>query len=334
MRQAANLPKWAYRGMHYDSAGLSWAVRSLNPGIAEGLLCITFACTHVDIVDIMHTMTGYTKLFGSIVLSTIWREPNHIRIVWITMLALADKRGIVEGSVPGLADLCRVSVDECREGLEKLKAPDPDSRTKAEQGRRILEIEGGWQLVNHAKYRAKLNQDERREYLRVKKQESRVNKRRGLSTPSTQPEAAPEAEASTTTTHHDGRPGSLQAVLDRAAITGCPSAEAERFWHHYESSGWVDKNGNPVVNWQSKLAIWATDARARPLEQAHKGQPSQLSNVDKSIFSKEFDRVEARIKSIKDSYAEHQTCSKQDAERLSALRARRDELKKLLGMQV
>jgi len=147
----------------------------------------------------MHTMTGYTKLFGSIVLSTIWREPNHIRIVWITMLALADKRGIVEGSVPGLADLCRVSVGECREALEKLMAPDPDSRTKAEGGRRILEVEGGWQLVNHAKYRAKLNQDERKEYLRIKKQESRVNKRRELSTPSTQPEAAPEAEAGTST---------------------------------------------------------------------------------------------------------------------------------------
>jgi uncharacterized phage protein (TIGR02220 family) len=170
----------------------------------------------VDIVDNMHSMTGYTKLFGSIVLSTIWREPNHVRIVWITMLALADKRGIVEGSVPGLADLCRVSVDECREALAKLKAPDPDSRTKAEGGRRILEVEGGWQLVNHAKYRAKLNQDERTEYLRIKKQESRVNKRRELSTPSTQPEAAPEAKAGTGTL--SGKPDDSYHKDSRAVL--------------------------------------------------------------------------------------------------------------------
>ena len=52
--------------------------------------------------DIVFNMTGYTKLFGSIVDSTIWRESKETKIVWITMLAKANKEGIVEASLPGL----------------------------------------------------------------------------------------------------------------------------------------------------------------------------------------------------------------------------------------
>jgi hypothetical protein len=48
-------------------------------------------------------VTGYTKLFSSIVSSTLWREPAATKVVWITMLALADRHGEVEASIPGLA---------------------------------------------------------------------------------------------------------------------------------------------------------------------------------------------------------------------------------------
>lgn len=122
-------------------------------------------------------MTGYTKLFGSIVASTIWREPNEVRIVWITMLALANKSGIVEASVPGLADLSRVTVQQCRDAIDRLQSPDPDSRTPDHEGRRIQKVDGGWAVLNHAKYRAKMGVDERREYLRVKQAEHRASKK-------------------------------------------------------------------------------------------------------------------------------------------------------------
>lgn len=118
-------------------------------------------------------MTGYTKLFGSIVASTIWREPHTIRIVWITMLAMANKTGTVEASVPGLADLARVTLDECKEALEALMQPDEYSRTPGNEGRRIQPVDGGWLILNHAKYRAKMGADEKREYFRLKKQEQR-----------------------------------------------------------------------------------------------------------------------------------------------------------------
>jgi hypothetical protein len=97
--------------------------------------------------------SGYTKLFGSIVASTIWREDDKTRIVWITLLALSDKDGYVAGSIPGLADLARVSIAECEQALEKLQQPDKYSRSPEHDGRRIEAVEGGWFILNRVKYR-------------------------------------------------------------------------------------------------------------------------------------------------------------------------------------
>ncbi len=118
-------------------------------------------------------MAGYTKLFQTILASTIWEESDQTRIVWITLLAMADKHGIVEASVPGLATFARVSRAACDRAIKALSSPDPDSRSSTMQGRRIEAVPGGWRLVNHAKYRAKLNADERRDYLTVKQREYR-----------------------------------------------------------------------------------------------------------------------------------------------------------------
>ena len=112
-------------------------------------------------------MAGYTKLFSSIVASTIWRADDKTRLVWITMLAMADQFGIVEASVPGLADMARVTLEECQEALGELQSPDPYSRSSESEGRRIEPVDGGWKLINHGKYREKMGKDERREYQRL-----------------------------------------------------------------------------------------------------------------------------------------------------------------------
>lgn len=124
----------------------------------------------------MASMAGYTKLFSSIIASTIWRADDKTRIVWITMLAMADQFGIVEGSVPGLADMARVTVWECRAALDALQQPDEDSRSKEQDGRRIEPVDGGWRLINHGKYRDKMSIDERREYHRLYQRNYRKRK--------------------------------------------------------------------------------------------------------------------------------------------------------------
>lgn len=123
-------------------------------------------------------MAGYTKLFSSILASTVWRADNETRIVWITMLAMATRRGLVESSIPGLADFARVPIDACQRALANLSAPDEFSRTKDHDGRRIEAIDGGWRLLNHGKYRDLLSAEERKEYKKVKQREYRGKQRR------------------------------------------------------------------------------------------------------------------------------------------------------------
>ena len=106
---------------------------------------------------------AYVKLFQSLLDSTIWAEPDSTRIVWLTMLVIADKNGEVMSTVPGLAHRARVPIEACQSAIDKLSSPDRYSRSKLAEGRRIVAIEGGWELVNHADYRMKASkEDEKR----------------------------------------------------------------------------------------------------------------------------------------------------------------------------
>jgi hypothetical protein len=106
---------------------------------------------------------SYTKLFSHIVTSTIWREPKEVKILWITMLALSNKHGEVMASIPGLADMARLTLEETEIALQVLEAPDKYSRTPDHEGRRLFTIEGGWHIVNYRKHRRMASIDEQRE---------------------------------------------------------------------------------------------------------------------------------------------------------------------------
>lgn len=111
-------------------------------------------------------MSGFTKLSSDIVTSTIWLEDDSTLRIWIGLLALAGPDGFVPGSVPGLANVFRVTVPKMLDALATFKAPDPFSRTKDNEGRRIEEVDGGWVLLNHAKHREKKDPEIRRKQIR------------------------------------------------------------------------------------------------------------------------------------------------------------------------
>lgn len=108
-------------------------------------------------------MSSYTKLFNTILLSSIWSEPDHVRLVWITMLALKDRDGIIEASIPGLVTAAHVPLEKVQDAIRVLESKDEFSRSKKLDGRRIVPIDGGWQIVNHEEYRLKGSADEYRE---------------------------------------------------------------------------------------------------------------------------------------------------------------------------
>jgi len=104
-------------------------------------------------------MGGYAKLFADIVDSSIWTEPNPIRVVWITMLALADGDGYIRGSPGWLASKAHVTLEECTEALRRFQLPDPASRTPDHEGRRIEAVDDGWIVINYLVFRDRLSQD-------------------------------------------------------------------------------------------------------------------------------------------------------------------------------
>lgn len=95
----------------------------------------------------------YVKLFGSILDSSIWAEDHATVRVWITMLAMANEDGVVAASPSGLARRANVSPEECRKALGIFQQPDIESKSQEWGGRRIEPVDGGWLLLNYAKYR-------------------------------------------------------------------------------------------------------------------------------------------------------------------------------------
>lgn len=123
---------------------------------------------------------SFTKLWSSILDSSVWGQPPEIKVVWITMLAMAERDGYVGASVDGLARRSGVSIEWAQKALESFLAPDPMSRSQDFDGRRIEVAPRGWRILNWDKFRnqrdmlAKREQDaERQRRLRARHAVSR-----------------------------------------------------------------------------------------------------------------------------------------------------------------
>lgn len=121
----------------------------------------------------------YVKLFGTILSSSIWTEDPFTRLVFITMLVMADREGIVRASPSGLARFANVPLNECLRAIQILESPDPESRTSAHDGRRIEKIEGGWRVLNYEKYREIRTQEQMATAERVARHRAKTVTRNG-----------------------------------------------------------------------------------------------------------------------------------------------------------
>lgn len=124
----------------------------------------------------------YTKLFGKILDSSIWLEPDPIRIVWITLLAGMDEDGFAHFSaLQNLADRAKVSLKATQAAVDKFQAPDPDSGNPANEGRRIERVPGGWMILNASYYRELFSRAIKRERTRERVARFRSKSKDGLS---------------------------------------------------------------------------------------------------------------------------------------------------------
>ncbi len=151
---------------------------------------------------------GFVKIYGSILGSSVWGESLATRIVWITMLAMSDRNGLVQASCDGVARYANISEKSANEAISVLSSPDSRSKSKKFEGRRIKKVEGGYQILNYKRYRKlqtrKQKADaERQRRHRVTKRDVTVTSHNV--TPPSRPvapkaKAKAEAKAETTTT--------------------------------------------------------------------------------------------------------------------------------------
>lgn len=90
----------------------------------------------------------WTPIFRDILTSSVWANDSDTRIVWFTLLLLADPEGCVPCAIPGLALAAHVPLPAVRAAVERFLAPDPDSRSEGHEGRRLKVVERGFQILN------------------------------------------------------------------------------------------------------------------------------------------------------------------------------------------
>jgi len=112
----------------------------------------------------------------------------------------------------------------------------------------------------------------------------------------------------------------------QAAKIGLPEHEAEKFFCYYASNGWrVGKN--KMKQWRIALSGWK-------LRWEERRGGSAVSPTTRAILhQKELDEVLSKMQSIRSTYSGHQNWTEEDKAKWYKLKGRRDELKKLLGIQ-
>jgi len=95
------------------------------------------------------------------------------------MLAMADRKGRVFGSIPGLANRARISLESAEDSINRFLSPDKYSRTENNEGRRIEKIKGGWRLLNYQAYREMQDEETVKETKRLWAEKNRAKIKQG-----------------------------------------------------------------------------------------------------------------------------------------------------------
>jgi hypothetical protein len=118
-------------------------------------------------------MSTFSLLWGSIIHSSLWiRGTKDARLLFISMMAMRDSEGVIRSSFIGLADAAKIKPEECKVALSELMSPDPDDSSGVEDGRRVREVSGGWQIINHEHYQ--FSTESKREAWRMRKAKQRA----------------------------------------------------------------------------------------------------------------------------------------------------------------
>ena len=235
----------------------------------------------------------WTPLFSNISESSLWQTAFHIRVAWMTILSKADHRThTIELNPFLLARIACMTQEQAKEALDVFQAPDPNSRSTVDDGRRLRRLEGNeYLIINADRYYEKMKDWAAREAAALRQAKYRESKKRAAENESPkEPDSKPlrnPAEScgmlsSQQPVQDEGFDPSdykltpikhIQPVLESSAASkrfvkpsldevklacakcGLPESEAENFVNYYDSVGWV-VGKKQMKSWQSALAGW------------------------------------------------------------------------------
>lgn len=185
----------------------------------------------------------FAKLFASLYQGTL-RGRAHEILVFTNLIAHCDPEGYVDKHFKAISEEVGITVDEVKAAIEKLEAPDPESRSPEEDGRRIVRIDDhrvwGWRIVNYGKYRRIRDEADRREQNRIAQARfreksayvSKVSKVSHGKPMSAQAEAEAEEEAEESIVKGKGEAlGSIVPIPDSLSTPGFKASWTE--WIRY-----------------------------------------------------------------------------------------------------
>lgn len=208
--------------------------------------------------------------------------------VWPWLIANANAEGEVECNPRFLGPVLGIDPKEVREALDYLQAPDEESRSKKDDGRRLIQTgEYEYQIVNYAQYRAIRDPDARKAYKREwmrqkrakerggpvdsksphvdsvdsvdrsgpkqKQKQKQRQKHKGSSTPPT----PPRKRGGVGRKAEPAKPSCYEELRDYGLEIGLPKSECQVCFDYWESAGWKRKSG-PVKDWKATVRVWAS----------------------------------------------------------------------------
>lgn len=211
----------------------------------------------------------YGKIFAQIFDSSI-ADNYQARHLFMDLIVLAEIDGVVDMTLEAIAARTRIPLSTVRDGMSILSRPDPKSRTKEEDGRRIVRIDPnrdwGWKIVNYEAYRFMRDGDERRAYMRNYMRERRapvnsvnsVNSCKPLLT-DVNPRKPMQKQRKKNSTDTEGASRYIRPTLEEVRLIGAkaglPDFECQKLFNYYESVGWkVGKQ--PMKSLPGAVAGW------------------------------------------------------------------------------
>ena len=229
----------------------------------------------------------YCKLFASLYQGTLRGRSDEI-LVFTNLLAHTTAAGRVDKHFRAIAEETGLSMDRVKQAILVLESPDEESRSPDEDGARLVRMDEhrvwGWRVVNHGKYRAIKDEDDRAEQNRLAQARFRERKKAEANgetsaivssvseSNTSKPKQKHKAEAEEKNTpagdslsldssppiskpRTSGRASDISEVEALAKEIKAEHSEALDFWDKMEACGWTKGGG------KGKLADWKAHFR-------------------------------------------------------------------------